>query len=89
MPRRSAARTAALAVSSITVAFAACAGCSRVDGYRLDPTPEIHTTSQTGDEIANATTVTFDTNFRSFLEALGRLTLVDRPSRLQNRPVPY
>lgn len=88
-------RTARVCVAAglgATALLALCAsGCSkggRVDAYRLDPTPNVDTMSETPDEIANKTTATFDTNFRELNEDLGRLLYLDRPSRLTPKPVP-
>ncbi len=64
-------------------------GCSRVDGYRLDPSPEARNMGETDDEIANKTTITFDTNFRNMTDDLGRLLMLDRPSRLGPKMMPH
>lgn len=85
------ARVAVVAgLGALTLASLAATGCGgrRVDAYRLNPTPNVHTLSETGDEIANKTTATFDTNFRMLNEDLGRFLFLDRPSRLSPKPIP-
>ena len=54
----------------------------RIHGYRLNPTPEVDTLSQSHDEIENAVTVAYDYNLRSLNQDVGRFWLTDRPSRL-------
>ena len=81
--------------SVLLLAFLAggLAGCSaqeqRLASYRSRPTPEIDTRSQRPDDIDNRLTVTNDTNLRLFNEDLGRLFLMDRPSRLSRQRMPY
>lgn len=62
------------------------AGCDSTGGrkhaYRLNPSPEVDTLSQSHDEIENAVTISYDYNFRSFNQDLGRFWMTDRPSRL-------
>lgn len=76
-------------VASAGLAAAALSGCSRIDRYRLNPSPEVTTLGQTDDDIANRTTQTFDNNFRNLLEIGGRFLLLDRPTRLTPKPIPY
>ncbi len=62
-------------------------GCA--SGYRANPTPEMATLSNTNDEVANRTTITFDTNFSAMWEDAARFMLVDRPSLLMRPRMPY
>lgn len=80
-----------IAVGALLGAACACVGCSGgpVDGYRLNPTPSAMTMSQNGNEVANATTTTFDTNFREMNEDVARLLLIDKPTLLTPKPVPH
>ncbi len=82
------------AVILATLAAAAgLAGCSsqdsRLAAYRMNPTPELDTLSQRHDDIDNRLTVTNDTNFRQLNEDIGKALLLDRPSRLSIKGVPY
>lgn len=61
-------------------------GCSRADAYRMNPTPELDTTSQRRADIDNKLTITNDTNLRLMNEDLGRLLLLDNPSRASPQP---
>ncbi|TVQ65533.1 MAG: hypothetical protein EA379_00010 [Phycisphaerales bacterium] len=83
----------AVAAFSLAGLFVALAGCSaqeqRLASYRSNPTPEIDTRSQRPDDINNRLTITNDTNLRLFNEDLGRLFLMDRPSRLSRQRIPY
>lgn len=81
----------AIAAGSLLAAAGACVGCSGgpVDGYRLDPTPSAMTMSENGNEVANLTTTTFDTNFREMNEDVARLLLIDKPTLLSPKPVPH
>ena len=54
-----------------------------------DPTPAIDTLSETDFEVKNSLVITRENNFRMVWEDLGRLWLVDRPSRLSPKPIPY
>ena len=83
-------RTAAILA---TLAAAGLAGCSaqqsRLASYRSNPTPELDTLSQRHDDIDNRLTVTNDTNLRQLNEDIGKALLLDRPSRLSIKGVPY
>lgn len=72
---------------------AAAIGCSsqqtRVAGYRANPSPSEDTAAQSHDAIDNSLTVNVDTNFRLMNEDIGRFFLLDRPSRLSPRSIPY
>lgn len=78
-------RTASLAL--LAAAFAS--GCSRTDRYRLNPSPDMNTLEFTHDEGLNRTTVAIDENLRMLNEEVGRFLLLDRPSRLFYKPIPY
>ena len=54
-----------------------------------DPTPALDTLSQTDFEVKNALVNTRETNFRMVWEDLGRMWMLDRPSRLSPKPIPY
>jgi outer membrane murein-binding lipoprotein Lpp len=91
MRDRTARLAAAACVGAVALASLVAGGCSkggRVDGYRLNPTPNVDTLSESPDEIANKTTATFDTNFRALTEDTARALFLDRPSRLTPKPVP-
>ncbi len=64
-------------------------GCNTATAYRLDPTPGVRESSFTQDDQDNRVANTIDTNLRKMNEDLGRLFLLDRPSRLGMRSVPY
>ena len=64
-------------------------GCSSASSYRSNPTPELATMSNTSDEVANRTTVTFDTNLGAIWEDAARFMLVDRPTLLTRPRSPY
>ncbi len=66
-------------------------GCSftnndRLNEVRDDPSPNIETMSQRQEDIDNAMTVSIDENGRQFWEDMGRVWMVDRPSRLSKGP---
>lgn len=69
----------------------ALVGCGtnqgRTDEYRLNPSPELDTLSQSHDEIENAVTISYDYNFRQLNSDMGRLFMTDRPSRLSPREI--
>jgi len=75
------------AASALALAGLTLVGCA--NNYRGNPTPELATLSHTDAEVANRTTVTFDTNLRALWEDLARATLVDRPSMLMRPRTPY
>ena len=79
----------AVVVAGSLASTLALGGCSAADSYRLNPTPELATMSNTHDEAANRTTVTLDTNLGAFWEDAARFMLVDRPTRLVRSRVPY
>jgi len=79
----------AILTTGLTGALLVGGGCSQAWKYRLNPSPEVRTTALTTDEVFNKTTVTFDTQFRLFLEDFSRLTLTDRPTRMTPRPMPW
>lgn len=84
-------RRATLVLLAASAAFAV--GCSaqqsRLAAYRANPTPEVDTLAQTHDDIDNRLTVTNDTNLRMLNEDIGRALLLDRPSRLTPKNIPY
>ncbi|TVQ32076.1 MAG: hypothetical protein EA376_07060 [Phycisphaeraceae bacterium] len=79
----------ALLATGLAGAMLLTTGCGGAWGYRLNPSPEVRTTALTTDEVFNKTTITFDTQFRLFLEDFSRLTLTDRPTRMTPRPMPW
>lgn len=80
---------ASLTLGLLLGGAAIASGCSRVDAYRLNPSPSEETFSQSSEEVANALTVTNDTYFRALNQDLGRLFLLERPSRMNLRAIPY
>lgn len=80
-------------VSGLAAAGACLVGCSaqqsRLNEYRANPTPDVDTLNQRHDDIDNRLTVTNDTNFRMMNSDIGRVLLLDRPSRLTPEPIPY
>lgn len=92
MPNRR--RIVCLAVCSAALcASMASIGCSSGDKhtarFRSNPTPELDTLARRRTDIDNRLTITNDTNLRSFNEDIGRLLLLDRPSRLTPQPSGY
>jgi len=75
------------AVGALALAGLTLVGCA--NNYRGNPTPELATLSNTDPEVANATTITFDTNLRALWDDLARATLVDRPSMLMRPRMPH
>jgi hypothetical protein len=71
----------------LVAAGLASTGCA--NSYRLNPTPEMATLSNTEAEVYNRTTVTFDTNLRALWEDGARFMLVDRPSLLMRPRLPH
>lgn len=83
-------RLAVLAVGSVTLcALGVGAGCSTATQYRLNPTPNVDTAAFTKDMVSNRLAITIDTNLRQLNEDMGRLWLLDRPTRLTRHIVPY
>lgn len=82
------ARTAFAA--SLFAAIAAFAGCSAEDAQlaevRSNPTPELMSLGDSMDSNVNTATATTSTNLRAVNNDLGRLLLLDRPSRLTPQP---
>ncbi|MBL0927954.1 MAG: hypothetical protein IBJ11_09945 [Phycisphaerales bacterium] len=73
-------------------AFAVAGGCSkdnRADSWRWNPSPAEMTLQQRDEDIANRIAVTNDENLRQFNSDLGRLFLLDRPSRMSPEPSPW
>jgi hypothetical protein len=54
----------------------------RIHSYRLNPSPEVDTLSESHEEIENAVTVAYDYNLRALNQDVGRFWMTDRPSRL-------
>lgn len=83
---------AALVVGAAGLVVAACETTSpqqeKVRLIRNNLTPELDTMHQRPDDIDNAIAITFDENGRMFNEDLGRLFLLNRPSRLTPEPTP-
>ncbi|MCA3003821.1 MAG: hypothetical protein LW650_11435 [Planctomycetaceae bacterium] len=89
------ARRSAVVVSMGLVASATlfAGGCetsaqrAQLNEVRGNPTPELVTLHQRQDDVDNALTTTFDTNLRALPQDLGRMWLLDRPSRLTPDPI--
>ncbi|MGP1310370.1 MAG: hypothetical protein ACTS27_09255 [Phycisphaerales bacterium] len=81
---RTAHRGVLLATGSVLTlaALATLGGCA-------DISPEVDTLSQRPADVNNRIAITNDTNLRMLNQDLGRLFLLDRPSRLTPGPVPY
>jgi hypothetical protein len=79
---------AGLSLTAITLC-ACTAQQSRLYAYRHNPTPELDTNYERHDDIQNHLTNNIDTNFRSMNEDIGRVLLLDRPSRMARPPIPY
>jgi hypothetical protein len=89
MNNRRCLKACALAACCLALGLAGCKSqTTSKHSLRLNPSPEIDTLYESSDEARNATTVTFDTNFRAVWMDLGRMWLVDRPSRLAPYPIP-
>ena len=67
-----------LAAGAVAAIGLLASGCS-------SPSGNIDTAGQTSAEVNNSLTITTDTNWRLFNEDLGRLLLLDKPSRLTPR----
>lgn len=78
-------RSAALAILSAGTLLGSV-GCSK---YRMFPTPGVPSLSASGVEDGNRALITTNTNLRAMKSDLGRLLLMDRPSRLSPQPMPY
>ncbi len=78
----------ALSAGAATLGIGGCSssGNAKLGSIRGNPTPELDTTSQRRDDIDNKLTVTNDTNWRLFNEELGRLLLLENPSRMTAQP---
>ena len=74
---------------AVPMALAACSGDSRVNAYRMNPSPAEDTLSQRRVDIDNRLAVTTDTNLRQLNEDVGKVLLLERPSRLTANRVPY
>lgn len=82
--------------SLLTLAWAAClTGCAggdtpagRHEMVKADPTPELFTLYQRPVDADNRIVLTMDENWRMFNQDMGRLWLLDRPSRLTRERVP-
>lgn len=81
-------KASALTLVTACALLSTLSGCSesRLEEVRADATPNLDTLSQRPEDIDNAMTVTFDENGRMFWEDLGRVMLLDRPSRLKREP---
>lgn len=79
--------------ATLVVAASFFVGCDstggRIHAYRLDPTPELDTLAERHDDIENTISLNYDTYFRQMNEDIGRFFLLDRPSRLTQKPIPY
>ena len=84
-------KLAFVGVSALVVGAALIGGCSDASVQRADvifnPSPNIGTMYEREDDVINASTHAFDTNWRSFRSDLGRAFLTDRPSRLNWEPM--
>lgn len=87
MARRSVVVLGIVALSGVGLLSGCCfTGNERLDAVRCDPSPNIDTMSERPEDINNAMTVSMDENGRMFWEDMGRLWMVDRPSRLSRGP---
>jgi len=78
---------ALIAIGALSVA--GCAGKNQINSLRNDPSINLDTLAQRHDDIDNRLVITRDTQFRQMNEDIGRVMLLDRPSRLADKPVPY
>ncbi|MGD9789996.1 MAG: hypothetical protein AB7Q00_02970 [Phycisphaerales bacterium] len=84
-------RSAAL-LALTAAALTGCAGGPDRASYekvRYDMTPELLTIDQRPVDYNNMMGITINTNKRLFWDDLARAMLLDRPSRLSNRLIPY
>ena len=72
----------ALAISGVVSLVGCAAG-------NVDPSPAAKTFAQNNVEVSNSLKLMADTNMRGFWQDLGRVFYLERPSRLQNRAIPY
>jgi outer membrane murein-binding lipoprotein Lpp len=87
MARRSMLVLGVVALSGVGLISGCCnTGDARLDEVRADPSPNVDTLMQRPADIENAMTVTADENGRMFWEDMGRVWLMDRPSRLSREP---
>lgn len=77
---------AALVAASVSLLSGCGTGDARLDEVRADPTPNLDTLHQRPEDVDNAMTLTNDENGRMFWRDMGRLFLLDRPSRLTREP---
>lgn len=87
-------RTTVLTISTLALAGTALTGCSwgndsRKAEFRSNPTPELRTLAETSDLVDNQLTITNDSNMRMLSEDFGRFWLMNRPSRMNPRSIPY
>lgn len=80
-------------VGAALVATAGLVGCesesaNRDKLIRNNLTPELDTLHERPSDIDNAIAITMDENGRMFNEDLGRMWLLNRPSRLTPEPMP-
>jgi hypothetical protein len=71
-----------------TLGGCCCTGNAQLDEVRADATPNLDTLYQRPADVDNALTVTADENGRMFWEDMGRVWLLNRPSRLTREPMP-
>lgn len=76
------------------LALGLLSGCSsnaldrKASEIRANPSPELKTLYQRESDIDNRLTLTIDENLRMVKQDLGRVFLLERPSRLTWEPVP-
>lgn len=75
---------------SAAVMLAACSAQQvRLHQYRSDPTPKMDNMARVKDKVDNDATVMLDTYWRQYHEDLARFFLLDRPTRMDPRRIPY
>jgi len=87
-PRRVSLVLGAAALAALA-GMAGPAGCSKHQQIRTRPTPELWSLHARPTDANNQIAVTANENWRMFWEDMGRLWLLDRPTRLTPAPVPH
>lgn len=95
MRRRTHTALASLALLAVGVCASGClySGPRKTEGaankIRYNLTPELYNVAQRPADVRNALAYHSNTNIRMLRSDLGRVMLLDRPSRLTPEPVPY
>ncbi len=90
MTRRAVRNSIALAATATLLA--GCSGpkhAGAVGKYRNNPSPALTTLAKRPSDNRNSMAIMQDTNWRMFWEDGGRAMMLDRPSRLSPKPIPY